>query len=70
MKWGHEEKARMQESARGGARAAGWPSAQRGQKAREQGKWPQGRLVKSRKKTMAARRNGRRLRPGRRRKQI
>ena len=43
MEWGHEEKARTQESARGGARAVGWPSTQRGQKARQQGEWTEGR---------------------------
>jgi hypothetical protein len=43
MERSYEEKARTQESARGGARSAGWPGAQRSQKAREQGERPQGR---------------------------
>ena len=46
MERGHdekEEKARGQESTRGGARPPGRPGAERGQKAREQGEWPQGR---------------------------
>jgi len=43
MEWGYEEKAWTQESARGGAGAAGWPSVQRGQEARQQGERPQGR---------------------------
>jgi hypothetical protein len=43
MEQGHEEKAPAQESARGGARAAGWPSAQRGQKTRQQGERAQAR---------------------------
>ena len=43
MERSHEEKAGTQESACSGARAAGWPSAQRGQKVRQQGERPQGR---------------------------
>jgi hypothetical protein len=43
MEWGHEEKARTQESACSGARAVGWPGAQRGQKTRQQGERPEGR---------------------------
>jgi hypothetical protein len=57
MERGHEEKARTQESARGGAHAAGWPGAQRGQKARtNQLNGRKGGLLKSRKKTIAGRR--------------
>jgi hypothetical protein len=37
------EEAKTQESARGGARPIGWVGAQRGQEARQQTKWPQGR---------------------------
>ena len=62
------EEATMEESARGGARPLGWLGAQRGQEARQQTKRPQGGLVKSRKKTLAVRRNARRPRPGRRKK--
>jgi hypothetical protein len=43
MERSHEEKAAAQESARGGARPPGRPGAERGQKAREQGEWAQGR---------------------------
>ena len=43
MERSHEEKVPAQESARGSARPLGWPGAERGQKAREQGEWPQGR---------------------------
>jgi hypothetical protein len=38
------EEAKTQESARGGARPLGWPSAERGQETRQQTKRPQGRL--------------------------
>jgi hypothetical protein len=62
------EEAKTQESARGGARPLGRPGSERGQETRQQTKRPQGRLVKSRKKTIAARRNARRPRPGRRKK--
>jgi hypothetical protein len=43
MERSHEEKAAAQESACGGARPLGWPGAERGQKARQQGEWAQGR---------------------------
>src|SRR5216684_2291100 len=41
MEWGHEEA--TQESSRGGPRQIGWLSPERGQKAGQPRKWPQGR---------------------------
>lgn len=41
MERGGEEA--TEEPARRGTRPIGWPGAQRGQEARQQGKWPQGR---------------------------
>ena len=64
----HEEKAGVQESARSGAWQIGQLGPQRGQTASQPRKRAQGRLVKSRKKTIAVRRNARRPRPGRRKK--
>ena len=67
----HEEKAGVQESARSGAwqiGQIGQLGPQRGQTASQPRKRAQGRLVKSRKKTIAVRRNARRPRPGRRKK--
>ena len=64
----HEEKARAQESTRGGAWQIGRLGPQRGQTASQPRKRAQGRLVKSRKKTIAVRRTARRPRPGRRKK--
>jgi len=43
MERSHEEKAATQESACGGAGPLGWLGAQRGQKARQQREWAQGR---------------------------
>jgi len=43
MERSHEEKVPAQESARSGARPLGWTGAERGQKAREQEEWSQGR---------------------------
>jgi hypothetical protein len=43
MERSHEEAAATQESACGSARSAGWPGAQRGQKARQQRERAQGR---------------------------
>ena len=43
MEQGDEEKVPAQESACSGARPLGWPGAQRGQEARQQGEWTQGR---------------------------
>jgi hypothetical protein len=43
MERSHEDKVPAQESARGGARPPGRPDAQRGEKARQQGEWAQGR---------------------------
>jgi hypothetical protein len=43
MERSDEEKAATQESACGGAGPLGWPGAERGQKARQQGEWAQGR---------------------------
>jgi hypothetical protein len=44
MERSHEEKARTQESACGSAGPLGWPGAQRGQEARQQREWAQGRV--------------------------
>jgi hypothetical protein len=41
MEWGHEEA--TQESSRGGARQVGWIGSERGEKAGQPRKWPQGR---------------------------
>jgi hypothetical protein len=41
MEWGHEETA--QESSRRGSQQVGWLSPERGQKAGQPRKWPQGR---------------------------
>ncbi len=42
MEWGHEEA--TPESSRGGPRQVRWVSPERGQKAGQPRKWPQGRL--------------------------
>jgi hypothetical protein len=68
MERSDEEKAGAQESSRGGAGPFGRLGAQRSQTAREQENGRKGGLVKSRKKTIAVRRNARRPRPGRRKK--
>jgi hypothetical protein len=64
----HEEKANAQESTRGGA----WPLGGSVRSvAKQRANYQNGRkggLVKSRKKTLAVRRNARRPRPGRRKK--
>jgi hypothetical protein len=41
MEWGHEEA--RQESSRGGARQVGWIGPERGEKASQPRKWPEGR---------------------------
>jgi hypothetical protein len=41
LEWGHEEA--TQESSRGGARQVGWIGPERGEKASQPRKWPEGR---------------------------
>ncbi len=69
MERGHEE-TQTQESSRRGSWQIGWTGAQRGQTAGKSRKWAQGRLNHSRKKKIAAQRNARRPRPGRRKKSL
>ena len=62
------EEAKTEESARGSARPIGRLGTQRAKKRANQQNGRKGGLVKSHKKTIAARRNARRPRPGRREK--